>query len=676
MCQGGQEMIFKSITLTNFRQYRGENTITFSTDPERNVTVILGVNTSGKTTLVQAFLWCLYGTSSFKTKEILNSELSNALAANTTVEASVKIILVHDNKEYTITRSQKFVKGDYERIRSLPVQLTISYKDDVGNTQWVSDTDRSKREVINGILSEDLSDYFFFDGERIEEISDKKNVVDAVRGLMGIDILGSAIDHLDPSTSKSSSVIGKLRKELDVGSDHRGNELKGKQEELTNRLADTKNRIEKAKSEIETFKREKEALSQKLADTKEVAGKQRERKQVESDIKNMESSITANRGRIIESFNRNYFSFFAVPILMRALNVLSSAKEDPQGIPMMHSASIDYILKRKRCICGCDLSKNQGAVENILYEQKLLPPQHIGSEINTCKTQARQYCEQANGVAESVLKDYKEVSRLTLRIETQQDELKRLSEEIKKLGEVNVKKIEEDYQSNENLLYSKQRLQGRLEGEISSIEKQLQECVRELNGLTLKNEKNLLIRLEMQYGEEVYKWFKSSYDQLEAEVREQLTESINRIFKEMYHGTRSVELDGNYRIKLITDVDGRGITTDESKGLEAVKNFSFISGLVDLARKKARQPSNNDIALATEPYPIVMDAPFSNVDEIHISNIATILPQTAEQVILIVMKKDWEFAREKMIDKVGASYVIEKVNNSETHSMIRSNENV
>ena len=46
-------MIFKSITLNNFRQYKGKQVIEFSTDPEKNVTVIVGVNTSGKTTLIQ-----------------------------------------------------------------------------------------------------------------------------------------------------------------------------------------------------------------------------------------------------------------------------------------------------------------------------------------------------------------------------------------------------------------------------------------------------------------------------------------------------------------------------------------------------------------------------------------------------------------------------------------------
>lgn len=292
------------------------------------------------------------------------------------------------------------------------------------------------------------------------------------------------------------------------------------------------------------------------------------------------------------------------------------------------------------------------------------------------KTQGLQYCRQAEGTAERIIQDYKEIVRLTRNLDDARDELKIVSEEIKKLGEVNIRKIEEDYQANERLLNDKIRLSGSIERDISDTKRQIDDCVRELNGLAVKNDKNDLIKLEIKYAEEVYNWFKETYDQLEQEVREQLTDSINRIFKQMYHGSRKIEVDSNYRIKLKTDIGEKQITTDESKGLEAVKNFSFISGLVDLARTKARQNESDDVSISTEPYPIVMDAPFSNVDEIHIGNISTILPNTAEQVILIVMKKDWEYARGKMLDKVGASYIIEKVNNSETFSKIRRNEDV
>ena len=39
-------MLIKKLELENFRQYIGNQTIEFSTDREKNVTVLIGVNTS------------------------------------------------------------------------------------------------------------------------------------------------------------------------------------------------------------------------------------------------------------------------------------------------------------------------------------------------------------------------------------------------------------------------------------------------------------------------------------------------------------------------------------------------------------------------------------------------------------------------------------------------------
>ena len=52
--EGGESMLIKKITLRNFRQYMNTE-ISFSTDPEKNVTLIKGDNGTGKTTLAQAF---------------------------------------------------------------------------------------------------------------------------------------------------------------------------------------------------------------------------------------------------------------------------------------------------------------------------------------------------------------------------------------------------------------------------------------------------------------------------------------------------------------------------------------------------------------------------------------------------------------------------------------------
>ena len=71
-------MLLQSIELQNFRQFINEK-IDFSTDPERNVTLIIGENGTGKTTFAQAFFWCLYGETDFTDKIMLNRVLAEQM---------------------------------------------------------------------------------------------------------------------------------------------------------------------------------------------------------------------------------------------------------------------------------------------------------------------------------------------------------------------------------------------------------------------------------------------------------------------------------------------------------------------------------------------------------------------------------------------------------------------
>lgn len=63
-----------------------------------------------------------------------------------------------------------------------------------------------------------------------------------------------------------------------------------------------------------------------------------------------------------------------------------------------------------------------------------------------------------------------------------------------------------------------------------------------------------------------------------------------------------------------------------------------------------------------------MDAPFSNADETHTANISKVLPEIADQVILFVMQKDWNYARPVMSNRVGRQYQLNKLN--ETHTKL------
>jgi DNA sulfur modification protein DndD len=213
---------------------------------------------------------------------------------------------------------------------------------------------------------------------------------------------------------------------------------------------------------------------------------------------------------------------------------------------------------------------------------------------------------------------------------------------------------------------------GATENEIDNIQKTIQ-------GLTITTEKNKKLKKYILYALALFQNFNDEYLKREKRVKEGMEESVNTIFQKMYTGKRIVSITDKYQVVLSAQMANGTKDTDESKGLEVVKNFAFITGLVDLARKKLKsidktenvETSETDLPVDTEPYPLVMDAPFSNADELHIRNISKIVPEIAEQVILIVMKKDWEFAKNSLGGRVGKCYEIEKVRNSETNSIIK-----
>jgi len=54
-------MYISSIEVSDFRRYRGVNRLTFSPRPGRNIAIVSGANGFGKTSILLALLWCLYG---------------------------------------------------------------------------------------------------------------------------------------------------------------------------------------------------------------------------------------------------------------------------------------------------------------------------------------------------------------------------------------------------------------------------------------------------------------------------------------------------------------------------------------------------------------------------------------------------------------------------------------
>lgn len=660
-------MLIKQIALKNFRQYKDLQVVKFSCDKEKNVTVILGDNTSGKTTLIQAFNWCLYGTTSFKTRELINSETLQQMDMFSSAEVSVEVELKHEDKLYVIRRTQVVTKNEGDKPSCARAILKVEYQEENGEMQEVATYEC--QNTINKILPEALSGYFFFDGEHVSEINSKGNVVSAVRGLMGLETISEAVDHFSPQ--KANSVISKLQRELDIGQDQKSIRLKKDLEDAKNKLQALEERKLQVEEEILYFEDRKKELTALILANADTKARQEEKSRVERDIDFLQKNQVALEQQIIRDFTKNAYKFFATPLYSKVYQVIADAKQDGEGIPKMHFDSIEYILKRGKCICGADLTLNQGAVNHIRYEQSLLPPQHIGTTIREFKRDCQRYESEVENYPENIRTDYVRIRENANQLDDKRAHLTELSRSIQ--GNVDVGKFERDSEENDRMLKAKRNLLLDVTSSIGEVNNQIKSLESAINGLKVSTEKNKKIAMAIAYATKIHEWFRTSYDTSERVVKEDLYTSINTLFAQMYHGRRVVEIDDNYHITLKVD-NGNGVfVNDTSPGLDTVKNFAFIAGIVDLARKKAKSKGNmpGQIEFSSEPYPIVMDAPFSNADEKHIANISRVLPEVAEQVILVVMNKDWEFAQPDMNEKVGMIYQI--VKHSEVKSSLRRN---
>ena len=90
-------MIIHKLEMYNFRQYIGYQEVSFSTDLHKNVTVLIGVNTSGKTTIIRAFEWCLYGKNGFEDQILLNSEVRDNMNVGDTQDVWVAVTFSHSD---------------------------------------------------------------------------------------------------------------------------------------------------------------------------------------------------------------------------------------------------------------------------------------------------------------------------------------------------------------------------------------------------------------------------------------------------------------------------------------------------------------------------------------------------------------------------------------------------
>lgn len=658
-------MLLEKMSLTNFRQFNGKQTIEFSTDPEKNVTVIMGENGSGKTTLAQAFTWCLYGDTDFDDQVVLNKVVGQNIVPNGVSEVQVKIQMLHLGVEYIMTREQKYTTDSTGGLkRPNNTVFKIQYKNKDGQQEFVKETEVDFR--MKEILPKELAKYFFFDGERIGNMSKEirkgksKEFADAVKSLLGLSAFSAALDHLNGRSA--NCVIKSYERDYDDKSDSMIAEHRRSIDKYDARLSQIEERLSEIDNEEDIASQKVKEYERKIEENRDSEKYARERRQLNNKLIGLKKNKVANTSGLIETFNKRGASWMATKMIHDALRELADTDKMDAGIPDIHARTIKYLIDRKVCLCGTPIQFGSHEYAELNKVLDYIPPKSIGTMIRQFIRDCELKCKNSSDVFEDISTKFGVISEFEFDYMEVTKQIEQINHKLD--GMLNVGELQKKYTFYEGQKKNLYREINTLNEEKGAIKTKQERCETNINELVLKDDNNRRLARFKAYATYMYRYLHTVYQEKEAEVREQLETTVNKIFKEIYNGGFSLKLDEKYNIQILVD-DFESYTGDvETSTAQSISViFAFIAGVIKMARQNS---SDETSMLMTEAYPLVMDAPLSAFDKTRIKTVCDALPKVAEQVIIFIKDTDGEIAENNMGSRVGQRYLFDKKNEFET----------
>ena len=511
-----------------------------------------------------------------------------------------------------------------------------------------------------------MSRYFFFDGERIEKMSKdisshKKSddFAEAVKGLLGLNAMISAIGHFNPNSK--NGVIRSYSDSFDSSSNARITQYTNTINECNEKLAFCEQRLEELGSEIEVARQKLSDKTLEIKQYEEGEKLQSQREKLLKDIDSIKKTKSNVYKSICSDFNNQRVPFFSKSLIKRALELL--AQEDIVGkdIPYMHTKTIEYLLKQGTCICGTHPDEGSTPFMKVKELENYLPPQSISTSVSDFKKEALNRIKELPENEVESINDYMAVlSQHDDEMLDKQDDLSAI--EAKLSGDDVREKVKalnaEINMWHQNINKAEKEKTQRTE-EKGRLLNERERADSERRNLTLLDDKNKKVEIYKAYAEKVYQELLAEYNASEEIIRSKLQDTINEIFKTIYNGGLYLEIDEKYHISVYADqYEGDDVETSTAQSISVI--FAFITGIIRMARENNSSSDESAKLLSSEPYPLVMDAPLSAFDKRRIKAICESLPETAEQVIIFIKDTDGELAEEYMGTRIGKRMTFDK----------------
>jgi DNA sulfur modification protein DndD len=657
-------MIIERIEIENFGPYFHKQAVDLGSG-QQPVIVIHGENMSGKTSFLNAVRWALYGYAKdrsgkrMQVRKLINDDAFREGQRR----VSVKLHIRSRSGEAIVLRRQMQAK------MGVPEAVLDTDFDEVMSIEVDGDVRPQSRfdDIVNSLMPEDISRFFLFDGELLNEYEDlvrDESEVSARKVKQSIEMILGV-----PAARQGRDDVRALREGVD-----RRYRSEAKKDSTA---ADAAEQSEVLVSTRDGLVRDRDALAVQLeAAETELRGLEGELKQYDA-LRDDAVRLEGLRTSIEECGQRR------ADLLAQRRSHVADLWRDALA-PRLH-----HEIERLEL----ELSEIDRALTDLRYAEHRLADLQEAAAVKTCKT-----CGQAMP-EESMAKIRADMAETARRVETltanaSPERYQELHGTIKHLRDIapagvekTVAQIEREmgqltldrhrHEKNASLLverlkdvdegliaeYVRKRTKllrhiAQINVETSALEQQISDADSAIADLKRRLKEQDLpalrqLKAELEIYEALEALFGAAIEELIEELRAEVEREASAIFQTLttdqsYSGLR---INAQYGLTIL-DRDGRDVLV-RSAGAEQVVALSLIGALNRLAIRKG---------------PVIMDTPFGRLDTKHRANILRFVPTLAEQVVLLVHGGEIDRERDlkEIAGRIDEEYMIDHVSSSQS----------
>lgn len=604
----------KSIRLKNWKCYQNEE-IEFNLDTQQQIWIVFGQNGFGKTSLLEAIQWCLYGGDELKSSALLDSFNRIVLKKDPNLELSVQLKFERNGDIYDISRTAKrAVRG-----------TTASAQTNEAIVQKNGINQGDSRERIEELLPRSCKDFFFFDGVEIKRYAQRlhtKETRDAIERILGI----PELRNLREDAERALRLIEKKLK--DAAS------VNESLTQVTSELEDVQEKIELKQEQFQRAKEEYQAAIEICKDAEERASQIEELRDKLKDMKNLESNKFRKQEDWSEAKKLVETALEQAPIPLM-LEFVRGVAEDMQSTTMItarRSGSVSQlreILESEACVCGRCI--DESSRQYILQELQRL--ETLGASRTKDALQQDDLRDRLVTLSRFQTPNFDSLLLRRDRLRDELDEIEqaayRLKKETQGLNQEEAQEIWKKVGEAQQIVREKQEKIERFKRDIDGLLQQENELRREMEELASCNEETANLARQVTLADGLHQAAKELIEWRITERKKTIEEQTSKIHRSVTNKPEEyvgVEIREDYTLG-IKNANGEILNPETlSAGEKEALAFAFIAGL------------NLESGTAA---PLIMDTPFGHLDTDHQKNLINALPDIPSQVIVLATDRDF-----------------------------------